>query len=148
MFNGLDPDDLNKSVGFKVVKLALRMKKELRRAFLADGLDATPEQWAVMNKLFLADGLSQSELAEQTCKDGSTITRILDTLEERGLAVRGRDRRDKRRHRVHLTMAGRDMCGKLHQVILGMDDRLVDGLDKGEFATFETSLDHLLINLR
>ncbi|EGJ48709.1 MarR family winged helix-turn-helix transcriptional regulator [Desulfocurvibacter africanus] len=147
MHNGLNPDEMDKSVGFKVVKLALRMKQELRRAFLAAGLDVTPEQWAVMNKLYLAEGLSQSELADQVCKDRPTITRILDTLERRGLVVRGRDHTDRRRYRVHLTMTGSEMRGKLYPVTKGLGDKLISGLDAEEIARFKASLEILLKNL-
>lgn len=147
MPRGLTPDEMDRAVGFKVVKLALRMKQELRRAYLSAGMDVTPEQWAVINKLFLNDGLSQSELAEQTWKDRPTITRILDTLERRGLVVRGRDHTDRRRYRVHLTMAGSELRARLFPVTKALGARLVEGMDENDIVALKASLDRMLSNL-
>ncbi len=143
----INQDEMDRTVGFKVGMLSLRMRQELRRAYLSAGVDVTPEQWAVINKLFLNDGLSQSELAEQTFKDRPTITRILDTLERRGLVVRGRDHEDRRRYRVHLTMAGSDLRAKLFPLAKALGERLIEGMDERDIAALKASLDRMLSNL-
>lgn len=147
MPGGHETDEMDRAIGFKMAKLVQRMKQELRRAYLASGLDVTPEQWAVLNKLFLNGGLSQSELAEQTWKDKPTITRILDTLEKRGLVVRGRDQADRRRYRVHLTMAGVELRDKLLDVTRAQGERLAKGFDEQEIEGLRRSFDRMLSNL-
>ena len=92
---------------------AQRLKYELHQTFQAKGYDVTPEQWAVLNRLWEEDGLSQVELAERTFKDKPSTTRILNLLEKKKIVVRRRDAEDRRVMHVFLTKAGRDLKGKL-----------------------------------
>ena len=41
--------------------------------------DMTPEQWAVLNRLWEKDDVTQNDLAERTFKDQPNIGRILES---------------------------------------------------------------------
>ncbi|WP_418792586.1 MarR family transcriptional regulator [Phosphitispora sp. TUW77] len=43
----------------------------------------TSKQWAVLNRLWVQDGISPKELAELTSKDRPTTVRILSKLENK-----------------------------------------------------------------
>jgi DNA-binding MarR family transcriptional regulator len=104
---------LDTSLGFVVNRTAQRLKLELHHAFKAHGYNITPEQWAVLNRLWEQEGLNQVELAERTFKDKPNVTRMLDVLERRGFVIRQKDDTDRRAYRVFLTEPGRQLQSKL-----------------------------------
>lgn len=126
-----DPD---KAPGFLISRTAMRMRLNLRRVFLDNGQDVTPEQWGVLLCLWRQEGLTQSELADRTVKDRTTITRILDLLEKKGLAERRRDPDDRRAFRIHLTEAGRRSRGELLPLVKSYAERLYADLEAADFA--------------
>ena len=105
--------DLDTAVGYAIGHTAHRLKMGLRRAFTAAGHDVTPEQWVVLYRLYESQGLTQVELGERTVKDKTSITRILDRLENKVLAERRRDANDRRSQRIFLTPDGRNLVEKL-----------------------------------
>ena len=139
--------NLNDSYGYLINLAAQRLKYELHQAFQARGYDITPEQWAVLNRLWEEDGLSQVELAERTFKDKPGTTRILTLLETKGVVVRHPDESDGRVQRVFLTKTGRDLKDKLvpcAQEVLTKSGR---NLTKEDIAKFKQTLNQILSNL-
>ena len=104
---------LDNSFGYLINLAAQRLKYELHQTFQAKGYDITPEQWAVLNRLWEQDGLSQVELAERTFKDKPSTTRILNLLEQKGVVHRRRDAEDGRVIHVYLTKTGKNLKAKL-----------------------------------
>ena len=135
------------SYGYLINRAAHRLTYELHLTFQAKGLDITPEQWAVLNRLWEQDGLSQVELAERTFKDKPGMTRILNLLEKKGVVIRRRDAEDGRVLHVFLTQAGKDLKQKL---IPCAQEVLVKGgqnLTKEELSQFKRTLKKILDNL-
>lgn len=77
-------------------------------ADLLKPLGLRPKQFAVMNLVALADGPSQQEIGARMELDPSGLIGTLDELEELGWLERRRSERDRRRHALHLTAAGRE----------------------------------------
>lgn len=69
----------------------------------ARGLDLTPEQWFVLNKLRTHPGANQTELCDTLLADKPDLSRMLRTMESRGWLVRQTDPSDARRQQVTLT---------------------------------------------
>jgi hypothetical protein len=67
---------LDESPGFIIHCLDTRLSAGLSREFQNAGYDVTPEQWAVLNRLWQEEGIHQAELAQRTSKDRHNITRI------------------------------------------------------------------------
>ena len=65
-------------------------------------------QAMVLTKLFVQDGLTQSEIAQRLAVQGATVTDMLQRMEEAGLVSRRRDSNDNRLVRVYLTPEGRE----------------------------------------
>lgn len=61
---------------------------ELNRTLHAQGLPLNHAQFAILQNLFLADGLSQSEIARRVHKDRAAICRSLNVLEDNGFILR------------------------------------------------------------
>ena len=143
--------DMDNAIGYLIGHTAMRIKIGLRRLFVQSGLDVTPEQWVVLFRLYERDGLTQSELGDRTVKDKTTVTRILDRLEKKGLLYRRRDTRDRRSQRIHLTESGTTVLGALMPLVHNYGAALFNDMCPGDrdplrrlLGLVETRLDSLL----
>ena len=139
--------NLDDSHGYLINLAAQRLKNELHQAFQTKGYDVTPEQWAVLNRLWQQDGLSQVELAERTFKDKPGTTRILNLLEKKKIVIRQPDENDGRVLRVFLTKAGRDLKEKLIPCAEEVLAKSGKNLTKEQLAQFRDTLHQMLDNL-
>jgi MarR family transcriptional regulator, organic hydroperoxide resistance regulator len=138
---------LDDSFGYLINLAAQRLKYELHQNFQAKGYDITPEQWAVLNRLWEEDGLSQVDLAERTFKDKPGTTRILNLLEKKGVVVRRLDESDRRVLRVFLTKIGRDLKDKLIPCAQDVLIKSSKNVTEAEILQFKRTLNQILRNL-
>jgi DNA-binding MarR family transcriptional regulator len=139
--------NLDNSFGYLINLAAQRLRYELHQTFQAKGYDVTPEQWAVLNRLWEQDGLSQVELAERTFKDKPGTTRILILLEKKKLVVRQPDENDGRVLRVFLTKAGKDLKARLIPCAEEVLVKSGRNLTKEQLSQFKQTLHQMLDNL-
>ena len=69
-------------------------------------IDLTKVQMILLVRLYFNDGQPQNDLAMLTNRDKASLTRLLDTMERKGLVVRVPSREDKRINLVHITKKG------------------------------------------
>lgn len=67
----------------------------------------TYPQYLVMLLLWERDGRSVNELGQPLALDSGTLTPLLKRMEKAGFITRGRDDKDERITRIHLTDAGK-----------------------------------------
>ena len=94
------------NVGTVLDRTTRLLKAHYQRAFRDAGIDITPEQWVVLDQLNKAGAASQTDLANGTFKDAPTVSRIIDKLASKELAVRKRFPGDRRRYQVVFTEKG------------------------------------------
>ncbi len=70
------------------------------------------QKWRVLRVLDEAGPMDQSLLARQACLQLPSLTRILRTMEARGLIARAMDNDDRRRSVVSITEAGRAVIAR------------------------------------
>ena len=138
---------LDDSYGYLINLAAQRLRYELHQTFQARGYDVTPEQWAVLNRLWEQDGLSQVDLAERTFKDKPSTTRILNLLEKKRIVVRRPDETDGRILRVFLTNMGKDLKEKLIPCAEEVLAKSGKNLTREELTQFKMTLHRILDNL-
>jgi DNA-binding MarR family transcriptional regulator len=139
---------LDDSLGFALARVARGLKFRLRKAFLDAGHDVTPEQWAVLCRLWEQDGRSQKDLAESLFKDTANITRMLDVLEKRGLLFRAQDTNDRRIYKIHLTDGGRGLKKELVPIVTGLLQECFSCLGKDEKNAFMDTLNRIHEHLK
>lgn len=66
-------------------------------------------EWYALRALYAEDGATASQLAQAVCRHPSSMTALLDRMEEKGLVTRKTDTHDRRTVRVFLTEAGRGL---------------------------------------
>src|SRR5436190_17811773 len=76
--------------------------------------------------------LTQQSLCGQLHLDPTNLVAILNELEQAGYATRRRDPDDRRRHLVEVSDEGIAVIEKVAEVMDGVEDDLLDGLDPAE----------------
>jgi DNA-binding MarR family transcriptional regulator len=84
-------------------------------------------EWYALRALYGEDGMSASQLACQVCRHPSSMTALLDRMEDKHLLHRETDADDRRSVRVYLTDQGR-ACRPQVEAISTRIDHLLDDL--------------------
>jgi homoprotocatechuate degradation regulator HpaR len=94
----------------------LRAREAIMRRFrpvLGDH-DVTEQQWRVLRALDDADGsVTVGELSDRTFLLGPSLSRMLVTLDDRGLITRSADQGDARRSQVAISRSGRQLVAAI-----------------------------------
>ncbi len=138
---------VDNAIGFWIHRVYQASRNEMYKAFREQGEDITPEQWAVLIRLWEQDGRAQTELSEVTFRDAPTMSRIVDGLEKRGLLERRAHESDGRVRVVHLTRAGKGLQKKLVPVVERIVQRMVAGIDERALVTTRSTLRAMFENL-
>ena len=64
---------VDNAIGFWIHRVYQATRNEMYRAFRERGCDVTPEQWAVLIRLWERDGCSQTELSDATGEGGAGL---------------------------------------------------------------------------
>jgi len=136
---------LDDSLGFIVNRTNTKLKNELLHQFKQ--YDVTPEQWAVLNRLWEKDGITPKELAEKTFKDMPNIARILGKLVRKKLVVRQPDLVDKRSSQVFLTERGKNLQGILIPIAQSVLEQATLGIGVDEIVELKALLNRIYHNL-
>ena len=142
-----DISPIENSPGFIIHHLDLLLKFGLHKAFQAEGINITAEQWAILASLWEQEGVHQSSIAEKIGKDRHTITRMLNLLEKNGFVRRVPTEKDKRRLNVYLTDSGRDIKEKLVSIVSGFGEEAFAGLTQKDLTELTRILKHITGNL-
>jgi homoprotocatechuate degradation regulator HpaR len=105
------PRDTRRSLPIALLRAREAMMSHFRPMLAAH--DLTEQQWRVMRILAESDAIDASEIADRAFILAPSVTRILASLEERGLIGRSQDRNDRRRTFVSLTKSGIGVIGKV-----------------------------------
>ena len=106
-----------------------------------------PAQGRILFVLWQQDNISIGELAKKTHLGKSTLTSMLDRLEEAGHLTRARSTKDRRQ--ILITRTKRDR--ELEKIYLAVSQEMTDvfygGFSKVEIDQFEKNLERILHNL-
>lgn len=138
---------VDNAIGFWLHRVYQAMRNEMFRRFRECGEDVTPEQWAVLIRLWERDGQTQRELLEATFRDAPTMSRILDGMEARGHIERRPHPHDGRARIIVLTRKGRALQQQLVPVAKQLVAQLERGIPERDLVTTRTTLRRMFENL-
>jgi MarR family transcriptional regulator, organic hydroperoxide resistance regulator len=110
-------------------------------------IDMHRAQATLLCRLYLQDGMTQSEIAEQLAIQGASVTSIVQRMEEAGLVVRHRDVEDNRLVRVYLTPEGRKQERAITEQFAKLEGAIFEGIGAQERAQLRQTLRQVLKNM-
>jgi DNA-binding MarR family transcriptional regulator len=111
------PYILQDSLGSIIGRAGRSLGTRLNRNFTEAGFNVTCEQWSVLMNLWQNNGKSQQDLAGTTCKNKTSMTRLINNMERHNLVVRIPDKTDKRQKLIYLTKKGQNLQEKLDAIV-------------------------------
>lgn len=108
----------------------------------------TRAQWAVLAKVERAEGLKQTELAEQMEMQPITLTRLIDRLCDNGWIERRSDDADRRVNRLYLRKAARPLLGKLSGLRSELTATALEGINPSDAHRLLAQLETIKENVR
>jgi DNA-binding MarR family transcriptional regulator len=105
-------------------------------------------QGRILYVLWLKDNLPIVELADRTGLAKTTLTSMLERLEQQGHICRVFDEMDRRKIRIILTEQAKALQSSYTEVSDKMTDIFYQGFTGEEILIFEEKLDRILSNLK
>ena len=138
---------IHDSLAYRVHRAARLLRRHFLDLATRNGLDITPEQWFILNKLSWDDGVTPSELCESIFSDRPNMTRLLAGLEAKRLVRRATDAGDGRKTRIYLTRAGREMNDRFAALVPDARRTLFAGIRDEELQVVARVLQRLEDNI-
>ena len=110
--------------------------------------DFNGAQGKILYVLWERDKISIIELSKAVGLANTTLTSMLDRMEEAGLIKRFPDPEDRRKNLIALTDKARGLREKYEQVSQEMNEVYYKGFSEGEIAEFEMYLQRVLKNVK
>ena len=121
-------------------RIADAFSKEIRP------LGATLQMWRVLAALRELNGSRMGDLSETTSIEVSTLTRLVDNMEEKKLVARRRDPADARAIVLHATAAGRSLTRRILPIAERYEKVALQGFGVGEAKRLKAALHRLYAN--
>ena len=129
-------------------KVSTAINRKLSRNFRQNGIEITPEQWAILLSLWEKDGITQQDLCNATFKDKPSMTRLIDNMEKQHLVVRISDKRDKRTNLVYLTKTGRELESQSFKIAITTLHEASQGISVEELKIGQEVLRKIFTNTK
>jgi DNA-binding MarR family transcriptional regulator len=110
-------------------------------------LGATLQMWRVLAALREQDGRRMGDLSTTTSIEVSTLTRLIDNMEKRGLVARRRDPGDARAIVLQVTPAGRRLTQRIVPIAERYETVALAGFNAAETVTLKAALRRLYANM-
>jgi|GEM_PF-1143192 len=125
------PASLRDNPIFLTQRAALALAARSRKALKARGIeDINPAQLSILAAIEEGDGTTATELSRVVMYEKSTLTPLLDKLEEAGLLLRARDPKDGRVQRLFITKKGRKRRREVEAVVAALTASIIEALPK------------------
>ena len=110
-------------------------------------LGATLQMWRVLAALREHDGRRMGDLSQTTSIEVSTLTRLVDSMEEKGLVARRRDIGDARAVMLNVTPAGRRLTQRILPIAERYERVALAGFNAAEAQALKVALRRLYANM-
>jgi len=138
---------------FGLMRMMMNLCEAIETQHLSEN-DLSAPRWGLLMRLFAeerhgrAEGICPSSLSRFQRVSRNTISSLLRGLEEQGLIRRALDRDDRRRFRIQLTAAGRELVQSTAPQRIQYLNRMVSGLSRAEREQLIALLSKLYRSLR
>jgi DNA-binding MarR family transcriptional regulator len=133
--------------GFLISKIHHLGSRIFARLLKEYNIEINPAQGRIMFVLWQEDGIPIRELARRTSLEKSTLTAMLDRLEQMGYVRRIHSESDRREILVKRTAQDRYWQGIYVKVSQDMSNLFYQGFSESEIDELDGYLSRLLVNL-
>ncbi|MHA1902746.1 MAG: MarR family winged helix-turn-helix transcriptional regulator [Candidatus Thorarchaeota archaeon] len=133
--------------GFLISKIHHLSGRIFAKMLREHDIEISPGQGRIIFALWRDDGISINDLAKRTSLGKSTLTDMLDRLEETEYLRRVPSKTDRRKIMIELTDKIDALQDTYTKVSLEMTDLCYAGFADDEIDIFEQSLERVLVNL-
>jgi DNA-binding MarR family transcriptional regulator len=110
-------------------------------------LGATLQIWRVLAALREKDGRRMGDLSQTTSIEVSTLTRLVDGMEKKGLVTRRRDPEDSRAVLLHVGPAGKQLTKRIVPIAERYEKVALKGFAPKESDALKAALRRLYANM-
>ena len=128
-------------------QISSQLKRRLNDDFKNASLDMSSEQWDVLLAITMHSVCTQQDLCNSTSFSKATMTRLLNTLEEKGIILRDKSRVDWRSNYIRITRLGEKIREKANFIAMQTLKDSLRGLSRQEIFIAQKSLNTVLSNL-
>jgi DNA-binding MarR family transcriptional regulator len=136
-----------RQLGFLVARIHQTAGRIFSKRLKELDIEINPAQGRIMFVLWREDRISINELAKRTSLGKSTLTSMLERLEQQGFIKRAPSDEDRRCILIERTQKDRDLEKLYVRVSKEMNDLTCDGFSKKELDRLEKDLERILKNL-
>lgn len=134
--------------GFLISRIKQTGTRIFDRMLALSGIDAfNGAQGRILYVLWQSDDISISSLSAQTSLANTTLTSMLDRMENSGLIIRKPDPKDRRNRLIALTEKAKALQDDYVKISQRMSELYYIGFDESEIIQFESYLQRVLTNL-
>lgn len=134
--------------GFLISRIKQMGTRIFDRMLATSGIDSfNGAQGRILYVLWQNDDISISSLSAQTSLANTTLTAMLDRMENSGLIVRKPDPRDRRNRLIALTEKAKSLQDDYTKISQKMNEIYYTGFTETEIMQFESYLQRILDNL-
>ncbi len=130
--------DARKHICFNLGRVMRRVYSYYEQRLSPFGL--TPTQYFVFNALWMGDGISIGELGERVSLDSSTLTGVIDRMEQSDYLERKPNPSDRRSLMLFLTAKAREVGPQILQFADELDANLRQPFSQESMESFEQIL--------
>ncbi len=135
---GMESLELEQCINFILTKAQQSVHQVFKAELVPYGV--TPGQYGVLMCLWDKNGQTVRQLAERLSLDSSTMTGLLDRMEQKGLIEKRPDPTDRRALQVLLTDKANELRESLPQAIDLANKKVLANLDEKQVQTFKALL--------
>ncbi|MFY0253663.1 MarR family winged helix-turn-helix transcriptional regulator [Chitinophaga sp. 30R24] len=132
---------------FKLDATLKKLRNYWQKTFDAQQKDITVDQWLLIENLYKHKKTTHNELARNTSKDITTISRIIELLVKKGLVKREADVQDRRKVYLQLTPTGVDKYKDVKSLVYDMRKIGWKTLTETDYAELTRILDTIYANI-
>ena len=139
-------EKLSGTVFFQLDRAIKSYRQYAQKRLNENGFSITIDQWLVLKTITDHDDISQNEIAEFIFKDKASVTRIIDLLITKGYLKRETPAENRRRVRLTITKAGKDIIEQILPTIKGNRKNALVNCSAKELLIVESVLDKIIQN--
>lgn len=127
----------NELLGTTVGKLRNKLHRLMKQRYTAEAeVKLTVEEFILLNMIEAQTDQILQNIAIATGKNKSVVMRMIDSLEEKGLAKRTVNPEDRRENLLSITDKGAEVVTQYQAIEKRLSNDLLEGIPADEVATF------------